>query len=390
MTAIVTDVEYRMSLAIIRDLGMHGIRIIACHRAESAGPPLGFQSKFTDTCYTLSDNSYSDELYDLCRKLTEDDGKKPVMIPTGAKTLALIAQRRQAFNDVCGLLILSQDQLRVLNNKTAVKDLADKLDIPTPNAYVRQEGESIDTFINRIPLPCVVKPEFGEGLGLTAADRYSIAKTAEELSKRYEHFERLCGLAPIVQDYLPGRGLGCSVLAYNGQIHQTVCHRRIREYPISGGPSTCAETIHSPELVEYATRLVSEIGLNGIAMLEFKENSDGKPLLLEVNPRVWGTYPLTRVGKTGFSLAWFSLAWNMSNPEFKIPLLPPPPFHIARMTFTASDLMSASGYWRKGEKKRAIGALCSLINPSVKDGVWEWRDTMPAITYYRSLLSKRS
>lgn len=390
MTAIVTDVEYRMSLAIIRDLGMNGIRIIACNRAGSPNPPLGFRSKFTDVCYTLSDNNYSDELHDLCRKLIEKDGKKPVLIPAGGKTLSLISQKRQEFNDVCALLIPSQAHLQILNDKAAVKKLADKLDIPTPRAYERQEGENPDIFINRVPLPCVVKPKFGEGLGLTAADRYSIAKTSGELAQCYEHFKRLCNSAPIVQDYLPGDGLGCSVLAYNGHIHQTVCHRRIREYPVSGGPSACAQIIISPELMEYAARLVTEIGLSGVAMLEFKEDSAGKPRLLEVNPRVWGTYPLTRVGKTGFSMAWFALAWNLGNPEFKIPLPPPAPFHETRMTFTASDLMSAAGYWRSGDKKRALGALGSLINPFVKDGVWEWRDIKPAITYYRSLVSKRS
>ena len=45
MTAVITDVHYRMSLALIRDLAQAGVRVVCCERA-GAGAPLGFSSKY--------------------------------------------------------------------------------------------------------------------------------------------------------------------------------------------------------------------------------------------------------------------------------------------------------------------------------------------------------
>ena len=44
LTAIITDVHYRMSLALIRDLAEAGVRLICCER-EGMASPLGFRSR---------------------------------------------------------------------------------------------------------------------------------------------------------------------------------------------------------------------------------------------------------------------------------------------------------------------------------------------------------
>ena len=44
MVAIVTDVHYRMSLALIRDLGQAGVDVITCER-ESRSPAPGAVSR---------------------------------------------------------------------------------------------------------------------------------------------------------------------------------------------------------------------------------------------------------------------------------------------------------------------------------------------------------
>ena len=43
MTAIITDVKYRMALSLIRDLADAGIPVIACHSGE--GRPYAFDAK---------------------------------------------------------------------------------------------------------------------------------------------------------------------------------------------------------------------------------------------------------------------------------------------------------------------------------------------------------
>lgn len=387
MTAIVTDVHYRMSLALIRDLAQAGVKVICCER-ENVPAPLGFASKYAARAVTLPAAGYLEALHDLCAQVSREEGENPALLPVGAATLALLSENRAKFDPVCGLLIPAPGQLDTFNSKAAVAALGEELRVPVPRQFATTEGESLPDFFVRLPLPCVVKPLCGEKFGLAAAQRYAIAHTPEVGRAAYERFLSLTGEAPLVQEYLPGGALGCSVLAEEGTIRAVLCHRRLREYPVSGGPSACCVRVDRPDLEDYAARLVAKVGFSGLAMFEFKEDSKGNPRLLEVNPRVWGTFPLTRISHSGIPLLWCVESWNTGNPGREVPLPQCPEPQSRKMNFFPSDLLSGLGYLKKGKSGKALGALADLLNPAVRDGLWEWGDPKPGIMYYRSLLRK--
>ena len=388
VTAVITDVHYRMSLALIRDLAQAGVRTVCCER-EGVAAPLGFVSKYTDETVLLPREGWPDALYNLCAKLTEVEGERPALLPVGALTLAALSAERERFGAACGLCIPSPEQLDGFNSKETVARLGERLGVPIPQRFAPGAGEDVAAFFVRLPLPCVVKPLCGEKFGLSAAQRYVIARTPEQGAAAFGRFSALTGEAPMVQEYLSGVGLGCSVLAEEGAVRAALCHRRVREYPVSGGPSSCCVRADMPELEDCAARLVTETGYTGLAMFEFKEGADGQPRLLEVNPRVWGTFPLTRASGSGIPLLWHTLSWNRGNPEEDPESLPPtPPFRPCKMQFGASDLMAGLGYLKRGKPGKALEALGDFLNPAVRDGLWEWGDPRPGLMYYRSLLRK--
>jgi predicted ATP-grasp superfamily ATP-dependent carboligase len=392
MTAIITDVKYRMSLALIRDLAQAGVRVVACQtedcRNNPASPALGFSSRWVSEARWLPVERTMDALYALCDEISQREGERPSLLPVGAVTLGALAREQERFSAVCGLHIPAPEQLDLFNSKEAVAALARRLEVPVPRDFTLGDGETVDELAARLPLPCVIKPVCGEKLGLTAALRYAIVTTREDAAHQYARFAALDGRPPIVQEQLVGSGLGCSVLADRGQIVSAICHRRVREYPVTGGPSTCCVTQQRPDLEEYAARLVQETDYHGLAMFEFKEGADGKPRLLEINPRIWGTFPLTRVSHSGIPLLWHTLAWNAGNPGQAVPLPGRQAPLACRMTFSASDLMAARGYRKRGQGRKARSALADLFRPSVRDGLWEWSDPKPGLAYYRSLLHK--
>ena len=392
MTAIITDVKYRMSLALIRDLAQAGVRVAVCQtedcKDDPASPALGFSSRWVSERRWLPVKGAADALYALCEEVFRREGERPALLPVGAATLAVVAGQRERFSTVCGLHIPTPEQLDLFNSKKRVADLARRLEIPVPRDFLQEEGESLDDFAARLPLPCVIKPVCGEKLGLSAALRYVIAATPEAAAQSYARFSALDGRPPIVQEQLTGGGLGCSVLADHGTVLSAICHRRLREYPVTGGPSTCCVTQRRPDLEEYAARLVRETGYHGLAMFEFKEDGENNPYLLEVNPRIWGTFPLTRTSRSGIPLLWHTLSWNAGNPERAVPLPQRKEPLDCRMTFTASDLMAARGYARLGQKQKARAAVADLFRPAVKDGLWEWSDPKPGLAYFHSLLHK--
>lgn len=379
MTAVVTDVHYRMALAVIRDLGEQGMRVVCCER-EGQGAALGFVSRYCAEARTLPAEGYVDALYALCREIYEAEGERPALLPVGAGTLAALAEPENArrFEDVAGTLLPDKAALDALNDKEAVAELAQELKIPVPEAYTPETAR----------FPCAVKPRCGEKFGITASERYRICKDPAELAAARARFAALTGEEPLCQQYLPGDGLGCSVIAENGRVRRSICHRRVREYPVSGGPSSCCEAVEDANLTAYAAALAARTGFSGLFMAEFKLDDEGRPRLLEVNPRVWGTYPLTRAAKAGFSREWFRLAWNRGNPDKALPEEADGAKIGKRMAFLASDLTAAAGYWKAGQKKRALGAVGAFLDPRVADGVWEWRDLRPALRYYGSLLKR--
>lgn len=391
MVAIVTDVHYRMSLALIRDLAQAGVEVITCEqdrcRDSRTSPALGALSRYVSRHVWLPGGTDGLEaLLSLCRETGLGRDCRPALLPAGAATLALIAENRERFEPLCGLCVPTAEQLDLLNSKPRLAGLAARLGVPLPESMA--PGEDLDRFLDRQGLPCVIKPACGEKLGLTAAARYAVASTREEARAAWERFSRLAGEPPVVQGYLPGRALGCSVLARSGQVMAAICHQRVREYPVSGGPSSCCQCVEREDIRTYAARLTAETGLTGLAMFEFKEDRDGAPRLLECNPRVWGTFPLTRVSGSGIPLLWCALAWNAGNPDNPAPLPALTPPRGRRMIFAASDLMAAAGYARRGSPGRALGALGDLLNPWVRDGLFEWGDMLPALAYFRSLLAK--
>lgn len=380
MIAIVTDAHYRMSVALIRDLADAGVQVIACEQPGTY-KPVGFASRAAWQCYELPEGDVADGLLALCRDVTSRCGEKPALLPVGARTLAAVAGAREVFDEVAGLCILDPGQLALLNDKAALAQLAQRLGIAVPQSFSPELGESVAHFAARAPLPCVVKPLCGEAFGLSAAQRYVIARTPQALEEAYTRFFALTNSAPVVQEYLPGAALGCSILAQDGRVVASIAHRRVREYPVTGGPSSCCRVADETPLLRAVCALVRETGFSGIAMFEFKCGQDGTPRLLECNPRVWGTYPLTRAAGTNFSYLWCCAALGEPLPDY---IRPRP----VKMTYQPADLAAGLGYLARGKIARALGVLGSLLDPRVKNGLFEWRDAAPGLRYFAGLFRR--
>mgnify|MGYP003922690197 CR=1 FL=1 len=103
-------------------------------------------------------------------------------------------------------------------------------------------------------------------------------------------------LMPIAQERVSGEAWGISLLMWEGKARAAFAHRRIREVPASGGPSSAAESIPlPPDTLAKLEAWLADEGFAGLAMCEFKGN-----YLIEVNPRPWGSLPLAMIAGIDF------------------------------------------------------------------------------------------
>ena len=78
-------------------------------------------------------------------------------------------------------------------------------------------------------------------------------------------------------------------------------HHRIREYPVTGGASVCAESFSDVALKNEGMKLLDALKWEGVAMVEFKKDmKDGKYKLMEINPKLWGSLELAIVSGINF------------------------------------------------------------------------------------------
>ena len=288
---IVTDVRYRTALAVIRPLRKAGYTVVAVQTAqESPKKPAAFSSRFVSRCVKLEgsvkDEAYADRLLSLCGEFDT----RPVLFPIGADTLATLSANEARFAAVCDFLVSPPQVLDDANDKRTVAQTARAVGVPVPDEYDCTDGKKPPRY------PVFLKPRCGERLGLHAEQRYAAAENEAEFIAAYQKISAY-DPCPVVQERITGDGFGiCLVM---DRRHEPVClmgHRRIREYPISGGPSACCISYFDETAAQHAVNLLKALHFTGIAMVEFKGDR-----VLEINPRIWGSFPLTEVCGSHFA-----------------------------------------------------------------------------------------
>jgi predicted ATP-grasp superfamily ATP-dependent carboligase len=98
----------------------------------------------------------------------------------------------------------------------------------------------------------------------------------------------------LIQEFIPGQGYGFYGLFHEGKPRAIFMHKRRREFPVTGGASTAAESYYDEDLKEQGIRLLSRLNWHGVAMVEMKRDTrDGEFKLMEINPKFWGSLDLS-------------------------------------------------------------------------------------------------
>ncbi|MDI3316142.1 MAG: glycosyltransferase [Bacillota bacterium] len=413
-TALVTDARYRTALAMVRSLGRSGVRVLAAEsgRAGEGGPepePLAFASRYVAGRFRLPDARREPEAFvEAVVRLAGEQGVD-ALLPAGAASLAALSRARERVAAAVGLLVPPAEKLELANDKARLLELAARAGVPVPRAWQPEAGEPLDRFAARVEYPCVVKFRFGEGLGLPAARRYRICRGPGELVAAWRSMDAL-QRGPLVEEYLPGPGFGLSAL-YDQEARPVAlfAHRRLREYPLSGGPSALAESCWEPELARLGLRLLDALEWQGVAMVEFRLDARGRYRLLEVNPRPWGSLPLA-VAAAGPGAAIPTLWYRLARGERLDPIpravlgapLPPvsPSLGLAsgyrvgvRLRFAAQDALASAGLLRRLRRRGDGAALLAelardWLDPRVRDGVFDAGDPRPGWVYLRRSLAR--
>ena len=374
--AIILDCRYRMSLPVVRSLGVMDVPV---YGADLIGTPreksLGFYSKYIEDTYSLpapDDEEFIPKLKTICG----DDF--PVLLPCGINSLLKIAECKAEVAKFAKIAVPDFDKISLANDKAALMKFASEIGIPTPFTTTLGD-ESVEELAGRITYPVVIKFREGELLGLDPSERYKIIRTKDAFIKEFNRMHALQEF-PLVQQYIEGEGFGVSaVFDKNHKPIQVFCHKRLREYPISGGPSSLCVSIWDEKKVEYAVKLLEALSWEGVAMVEFKGD-----YLMEINPRFWGSLALAPISGCNIPYALYRAAIGECGGEISCN------YKVGRkMQFFLQDSLSVLSWVKKGKIGVFFKYILDLLNPNVKDGVFKLNDFKASIQYFKQAIKKR-
>jgi predicted ATP-grasp superfamily ATP-dependent carboligase len=300
---LILDGFWNKALAAVRSLGGRGFFVAAGESTRFA--PALFSRYCRRRFIHPSVTGHPEEfLAALERELAA--GHYDVLLPMELSTQLLVTKHRQRLEALVRIPFADANLALRVHDKGFLVSYAMQQGIDCPATFLPRGPEEAAEMAAELPYPVLVKPRHSSGgRGIVRVEREAdfLAGYAR-VHARYP--------MPIVQECIPpgGDALGVAVLMnFASEPRASFVYRRLREYPITGGPSTLRESIWNPELQEGAERLLSSLGWVGVAMVEFKVHpGDRRPKLLEVNPRFWGSLHHAIVCGVDFPFLLHSLA----------------------------------------------------------------------------------
>ncbi len=260
----VTRALNRAALAVIRDLGRGGFRVIAC---DQRVPPPGLHSRYCAAHLPLSGALPPSELIDRLAAARVD-----VLLAMTTPEVVRLSRVHAALARRFSLSFPDHETVLAAYDKCRTYRLCRRLGIPVPRLFTTGEGRG----------PVIVKPRFDIG-GARGVRRY-----ADIAQARVEDGEK-----ELVCEYIPGPpdAMHAATLLFdrNSRLVAWFTLQSLRQYPVTGGITAMAVSTCEPRLVETVLPFFETVQWRGPAEVEFKIDARcGTPKVIEINPRLPG------------------------------------------------------------------------------------------------------
>ena len=322
---LVTDGHFRKTLAAVRSLGQKGVHVTV---GERTFLNTSFFSKYcAQRLVYPSPRQAPDQFIEFFVKEIKRN-RYDCLFPMEEETLLPLVKYHSDISRYTYLLSPDGKKIEFTRDERNLMQFAETHGIPTPKTFriapepFKVEGSrtsneaedrsasgsltNLTRVVGEIPIPAVIKPRISSGsLGIV------YVKKREDLLSSYRRVHEQFPF-PIVQEWIPDGGgtYGLSALFDEASnVKAAFVHKKLRMFPVQGGPSTLGEGVEHPQIMESGLSLLRSLNWVGVGMAEFKiDPRDGIPKLMEVNPRFWGSLQLAIVSGVDFPYLMLRMA----------------------------------------------------------------------------------
>ena len=297
---LVTDGQMRHALAVVRSLGKRGIKVMV---GDSERISTSFFSRYASRRIIYPDPVQKEkEFLEFILNLVKKE-KIEMIIPIRDECLIPLAKYKEEFEKYTKLPLLNYGLIMKARDKAQTLQIAQAAGIPIPKTYYLENQEELGLVKE---YPVIIKPRMSSG-----SRGFALCRNFQDLKINFERILRDYPQGLLIQEYIPKKDeIGFyALLDQQSELKAFTIQRRIRSYPINGGPSTLRETIKHDYIRDLSVKLLKFMNWQGLAMVEFRVDArDGLPKLMEINPRFWGSLALSIASGVDFPYLLYQLA----------------------------------------------------------------------------------
>jgi len=375
-SALLVGTAPRLALAVSRSLAARGVTVFAVPSTDDEGP---LATRAIARYFPLPDGRNEPEAFDDGLERVVKSSGAGVLIPCSDTALAAIARNDARLRALATPACPSPKIIGRVLDKSATIGFAQTLAIDIPETYEVGVTSTAHEAAAFMAFPVIAKPRNHAAYGgiriryFTGPDELEAAFADDpEFESRY-----------IVQQFVPGAGMGVAALMQAGEPIATFVHRRVKELPSSGGVSVVSESAaRDRSLVEKALALLRAIGWEGVALVEFRRAADGTDWLMEVNGRYWGSLPTAIAAGVDFPFYQWEIIHGRK------PDVPAEYIIGRRVRWTRGALLrlrerlfepAAFGTRRLTKAQELRSFFAEDLARDVRSAMWTWREPLPAI-----------
>ena len=288
---LVLDGHSAAALATTRSAGRSGHWVaVAANQGLFAPAKLSryCQAAFEYPISTTEPHEFLDTIYRLACSEAID-----LIIPVTDWTVGPLSLQRERFAGSCKVALPSADALDLTADKYRTIKLAESIGIRVPRTLLVKSPDDVSTW-GSTEIPAVVKDRFSVRWKSDGAVFGSVAYafTSAELDAKIA--ERITAAGDVlIQEFVAGTGIGFSCFVAHGKTYLPFQWQRMREVDPRGSGSSARKSVPGDEtLALQSQELITRMGFEGIAMVEYKKTPEGDFVLMEVNGRPWGSIGL--------------------------------------------------------------------------------------------------
>jgi FAD-dependent urate hydroxylase len=285
LDVLIADGRQRAALVAVRDLGRTGLVVGALESDERAP---AFASRWCAVTALVPDvardrDAYLSALLTLCKR-----HRPRVVIPVHDGSIEAIRARRAEIERLAGVALAPELALDATIDKQRTFAVAKEVGIRLPRGAIVNTPQEVGAALSVTGLPAVVKPTRSwveeDGIGRRLASK--LVRDLDQAARVVQEFSG-AGAGAAIQEWLPGDRQALSFLYASGQFQARFAQRADRTSPPLGGNSVVRESIPLPDdITSDAEVLIQELDLEGYSEIEFRRDSRGRGVLMEINPRL--------------------------------------------------------------------------------------------------------